>query len=45
VRRPIGAVGPVDRDVRPASTVGASHVAEELLPEGGQPIGGQGSRW
>ena len=35
VRWPVGAAGPVDRDVRPTSTVWTSHVAEELLPEGG----------
>jgi hypothetical protein len=39
LRWPVGAAGPVDRDVRPTSTVWTSHVAEELLPEGGQLMG------
>ena len=39
VRWPVGAAGPVDRDVRRTSTVRTSHVAEELLPEGGQLMG------
>jgi len=39
VWRSVCAVGPVDRDVRPASTVRTSRVAEELLPECCQLIG------